>query len=82
MKFYAPSTPKQQYAYYYLEVLNGSETDAAKYAEALAFKDEVYQLIVESANPLIETEPVLADYYDGVVEEKLDQWADMIAAIE
>ena len=82
MKFYAPSTAKQQYAYYYLEVLNGSETDAAKYAEALAFKDEVYKLIVESQNPLIETEPVLADYYDGAVEEKIDAWAEMIASIK
>ena len=78
MKFYAPSTAQQQYAYYYLEVLNG---DPAKFAEALAFKDEVYKTIVEASNPKIATEPVLADFYDGAVEEIIAEWAEMINAI-
>lgn len=82
IKFYTPSTPKQQYGYYYLKAYNGKQADEAKYTEAFNFKDEVYKAIIESNNPLIATEKVLADYYNGHAQKLIDQWADMLAALE
>ena len=78
MEFYAPSSLKQQYAYYYLEAIKGNDENPEKYAAALEFKNDVYAAIVNAANPLAETEPVLLTYYEEQVNTKLATWIEML----
>ncbi len=80
--FYAPSTLQQQYAYWYLEIIKGSEEHATEYAEVAETRKEIYKLLVEAANPVVEEEPVLKDYYDTTVQAKIKTWANAVQDIQ
>ncbi len=82
INFYAPSTLPQQYAYWYLEVLKGSQTHPTEYAEVLAMRDEIYKLLVESANPVVEQEKILKDYYDSTVGFKIGKWSEAVLNVQ
>ena len=65
---YNEATEKQYYAYYL------SKTDEGNYTDLQQYADEVVKLLVEMTNPLVEEEPVLADYYDEKIDSVFAEW--------
>lgn len=65
---YNEATEKQYYAYYL------SKTDEGNYTDLQHYADEVVKLLVEMTNPLVEEEPVLADYYDEKIDSVFAEW--------
>ena len=43
---------------------------------------EIYKLLVEAANPVVEEEPILKDYYDTTVQAKIKTWANAVQDIQ